>query len=64
VNNRISRIQPSTGIVTPVDLNPGINHKLPNAHALSTARAQPAGVRLRPGRQFHVRHGVRYLFEM
>ncbi len=50
VNNRITRIQVATGLVTPFDLNPNINYSiLPNPQALSTALAQPTGVVFDPG---------------
>ena len=53
VNNRITRIQVNGGVVTPFDLNPGINYStLPNPAALATALAQPAGVVFDPGGAF------------
>jgi YVTN family beta-propeller protein len=49
VNNQITRIQVSTGQVSPFDLNPGINYSLlPNPQALITALAQPAAVVFSP----------------
>jgi YVTN family beta-propeller protein len=53
VNNRITKIEIANGIVTPYDLNPGINYNiLPNPAALKTALAQPAGVAFDPGGTF------------
>ncbi len=53
VNNRITKIQVSTGTVTPFDLNPNINYDiLPNPQALSAALSQPAGVVFDPSGSF------------
>jgi DNA-binding beta-propeller fold protein YncE len=53
VNNRITRIQIGTGVVTPFDLNPNIDYKiLPNPAALATALAQPTSVVFDPGGSF------------
>jgi len=53
VNNRITRIQVSSGTVTPVDLNPGVVYGCaPNATDLSIALAQPAGVTFDPSGHF------------
>ncbi len=53
VNNRITRIQASSGHVTPIDLNPNINYNLlPNPQALSTALAQPSNVLFDPSGTF------------
>jgi YVTN family beta-propeller protein len=52
-NNRITRIQLSTGQVTPMDLNPGLNYALlPNPGALATALAQPTAVVFDPAGTF------------
>jgi DNA-binding beta-propeller fold protein YncE len=53
VNNRITKIQTSTGVITPYDLNPGINYAvLPNPAALATALAQPTALAVDPGGSF------------
>jgi YVTN family beta-propeller protein len=55
VNNRITHIQVATGIVTPVDLNPGITYGCPPANPaadLSIALAQPTGVVFDPSGNF------------
>jgi YVTN family beta-propeller protein len=53
VDNRITRIQVSSGKVTPLDLNPNINYKiLPNPVALASALAQPTAVVFDPGGAF------------
>jgi YVTN family beta-propeller protein len=53
VNNRITKIQVSTGVITPYDLNPTINYSvLPNPAALATALAQPTSVVVDPGGAF------------
>jgi YVTN family beta-propeller protein len=53
INNRITRIQTSSGQVTPFDLNPSINYNiLPNQAALSTALSQPTSVVFDPGGNF------------
>jgi DNA-binding beta-propeller fold protein YncE len=53
VNNRVTRIQVSTGTVTPYDLNPNINYStIPNPSALASALAQPTGVVVDPGGTF------------
>jgi len=53
VNNRLTRIQVSTGQITSFDLNPNINYSiLPNPVALTTALAQPAGVVFDPSGNF------------
>jgi DNA-binding beta-propeller fold protein YncE len=49
-NNRVTRIARSTGVVTPVDLNPGI-YSVPPTQALTTALAQPAGIVFNPNGQ-------------
>lgn len=53
INNRITRIQSGTGVITPFDLNPNIDYNtLPNPQALSTALSQPAGVVFDPSGNF------------
>ena len=55
VNNRITHIQVSTGTITPVDLNPGINYGCPPANPaanLSIALAQPTNVVFDPSGAF------------
>ena len=53
VDNRISRINISSGAVTAFDLNPGIDYNiLPNPLALSTALAQPTAVVFDPSGNF------------
>lgn len=54
VDNRITRISTgSTPLVTPFDLNPGVNAAvLPNAEALATALAQPSAVVFDPSGKF------------
>lgn len=53
VNNRITRIQVATGLVTPFDLNPNIDYAiLPNPAALATALAQPTGMVFDPSGSF------------
>jgi YVTN family beta-propeller protein len=53
VNNRITKIQKSTGAITPYDLNPGINYSiLPNPAALATALAQPTSLVVDPAGTF------------
>jgi YVTN family beta-propeller protein len=53
VNNRITKIQTFTGVITPYDLNPGINYSLlPNPSALATALAQPTALAVDPGGSF------------
>jgi len=53
VNNRITRVQVSTGAVTPFDMNPAINYSvLPNPAALSTALAQPTAITFDPSGSF------------
>jgi YVTN family beta-propeller protein len=48
VDNRVTRVS-TAGAVTAFDLNPGVNYGvLPNAAALSTALAQPAGMAFEP----------------
>ncbi len=44
-DNRLTRIAAGTGLVTPFDLNPGIDYQtLPNPSAQATALAQPAAL--------------------
>jgi len=55
IDNRITRITTDTSspMVTPVDLNPGINfNELPNTAALSTALAQPTDIVFDPTGSF------------
>jgi DNA-binding beta-propeller fold protein YncE len=53
INNRITRIQVASGLITPFDLNPNINYStLPNPAALSTALSQPTNVVFDPGGTF------------
>lgn len=55
VNNRITHIQVATGVVTPVDLNPGIAYGCPPANPaadLSVALAQPTSVVFDPSGNF------------
>jgi YVTN family beta-propeller protein len=53
INNRITRIQISSGQVTPFDLNPNINYNiLPNQAALKTALSQPTNVVFDPSGNF------------
>lgn len=51
VDNRLTRVTVgATPVVTPFDLNPGLNYGLfPNPGALATALAQPAGIVFDPG---------------
>ena len=50
VDNRLTRVTTgATPVVTPFDLNPGINYSLfPNPSALATAIAQPAAIAFEP----------------
>jgi DNA-binding beta-propeller fold protein YncE len=55
VNNRITRIQVATGVVTPVDLNPGVTYGCPPANPaadLSIALAQPTSIIFDPSGNF------------
>ncbi len=55
VNNRITEIQASSGLITPYDLNPGISYDpatFPNPAALATALAQPTSLVFDPGGAF------------
>ncbi len=55
VNNRITHIQVATGVVTPVDLNPGVAYGCPPANPaadLSIALAQPTSVIFDPSGNF------------
>jgi len=55
VNNRITHIQVATGVVTPVDLNPGVTYGCPPANPaadLSSALAQPTSVIFDPSGNF------------
>ncbi len=54
VDNRVTRITTaSTPVITPVDLNPGIDYSvLPNASAKSTALAQPTDLVFEPSGSF------------
>jgi len=55
VNNRITHIQVATGVVTPVDLNPGITYGCPPANPaadLSIALAQPTSIVFDPSGNF------------
>ena len=50
VDNRISRINITSGMVTPFDLNSNINYSvLPNLPALTNALAQPTAIVFEPG---------------
>jgi DNA-binding beta-propeller fold protein YncE len=55
VNNRITQIQVATGVVTPVDLNPGVTYGCPPANPaadLSIALAQPTSIIFDPSGNF------------
>jgi len=53
INNRITRIDPASGQVSPFNLNPNIDYKiLPNPQALSTALSQPTAVVFDPSGTF------------
>jgi YVTN family beta-propeller protein len=53
VDNRVTRIEVSTGQVTAFDLNPGIDYSvLPNPAALATALAQPTSIAFDPSGRF------------
>jgi len=53
VNNRITRIQASSGQITPFDLNPSVQYGCaPNPSDLSNALAQPASVVFDPSGDF------------
>jgi DNA-binding beta-propeller fold protein YncE len=52
VDHQITSINTSTGAVTPINLNPGINYSvLPNPSAVASALAQPAGLAFGPSGQ-------------
>ena len=53
IDNRITRITVSSGVVTAFDLNPGIDYNiLPNPQALGTALSQPTAVVFDPSGNF------------
>lgn len=56
VDNRITRINVASGLVTAFDLNPGVDYNvLPNPSALATALAQPVAIVFEPnGKSLYV----------
>jgi YVTN family beta-propeller protein len=53
VNNQISAVNPTTGLVQIWDLNPGLDYsQLPNLGALATALAMPTGIVFEPTGRF------------
>lgn len=53
VDNRVTRVSLASGVVTPIDLNPGVDYAiLPNLPALTNALAQPTSLVFDPSGDF------------